>query len=160
MKRKYIIAILLLLLFAFPGPLRADTFTVKCVGISDGDTITVLRNNAQVKVRLEGIDCPELHQDFGRRAKKLTSALVFGKMVSVNVLSLDRYGRSVSRVSVGGKDVSLELVKAGLAWHYKKYSHDPLLAKAEHDARVKKIGLWSMPNPVTPWDYRATRKMK
>jgi micrococcal nuclease len=142
-------------LLAGPATPISRSFTGTCIGVSDGDTITVLRDRkVSIKVRLEGIDAPELHQDFGQKARKFTAAMVFGKVVTVNVLKNDRYGRSVARVMVNGKDVSLELVRAGLAWHYRHYSRDPALARAEADARAKKRGLWSMPAPVPPWDYR------
>jgi endonuclease YncB( thermonuclease family) len=134
--------------------LLGETFTGKCVGVSDGDTISVMKAGRAVKIRLEGIDCPELRQDFGTRAKQFTSALVFGKSVQVKEYSRDRYGRMVAKVSVGGQDVSLEIIKAGLAWQYKKYSSDPVLAEAEEWARKAKQGLWSTPNPVPPWEYR------
>ncbi|MHC9542323.1 MAG: thermonuclease family protein [Vulcanimicrobiota bacterium] len=153
MNKKTLVMILAVFLLS-ASPLFAESFTGKCVGVSDGDTVTVLNKKVQVRVRLEGIDAPELHQDFGRKAKQFTSALVFGKAVTINVVTIDRYGRTVGRVIVNGKDVSLELVKAGLAWHYTHYSSDPILAKAEKDARAGKKGLWSMRNPVAPWDYR------
>jgi endonuclease YncB( thermonuclease family) len=100
-----------------------------------------------VKIRLEGIDCPELGQDFGTRAKQFTSGMVFGKDVEVKEDNLDMYGRMVARIYVEGKDLCLELVRAGLAWHYKHYSSDPVLAEAEEEARKAQKGLWSMPNP-------------
>jgi endonuclease YncB( thermonuclease family) len=149
-----LLLIVLALLVLASSNLFAESFTCKCVGVSDGDTITVLNGRTQVRIRLEGIDAPESHQDFGQKAKQLTSSLAFGKTVTINAVTTDRYGRTVARVIAGGKDVSLELVKAGLAWHYKKYSSDPVLAQAEQEARAAKKGLWSMPNPTPPWDYR------
>ena len=132
----------------------SEVFQAECVGVADGDTLTVLQGKRQIKLRLEGIDCPELHQSFGTRARQFTSNLVFGKKVTVSAQYLDRIGRTVSRVSVNGKDVSLALVEAGLAWHYRRYSSDPLLAKAEAQARRLKKGLWSDPRPVPPWEWR------
>jgi micrococcal nuclease len=120
--------------------MAAPTFTGKVVGVSDGDTITVLRGHETVKIRLEGIDCPESGQDFGRRAKRFTSDLVFGK------------------VTKSGGDVSLELVRAGLAWYFKRYSDDEQLAQAEEDARAEKQGLWQQPNATPPWEWRRTRR--
>ena len=131
-----------------------DTYTGKCVGVIDGDTISVMHSGKPVKIRLEGIDCPEMGQDFGTRAKQFTFMLVFGKDVEVREYYPDRYGRMVARILVGGQDVSVELVKAGLAWHYKKYSSDPVLAEAEVEARRAKVGLWSMPGAVPPWEWR------
>jgi len=139
-----------MLLLATPL-LAGETYTGKCVGVHDGDTISVMKAGVAVKIRLEGIDCPELGQDFGTRAKQFTSGMVFGKDVQVKEYNLDMYGRMVARVYVEGKDLCLELVKVGLAWHYKRYSSDPVLADAEVEARKAKAGLWSMPNPVPPW---------
>ena len=149
-----------LVFFACALVLLGETFTGKCVGVHDEDSVTVMKAGRAEKIRLEGIDCPELGQDFGTRAKRFTSSLVFGKEVQVKEYSPDRYGRMVARVSVGGQDVSLEIIKAGLAWHYKRYSSDPTLAGAEERARKAKEGLWSMPNPVPPCDYRRTRKRR
>lgn len=142
------------LFFLVLTPAFADTFKGECVGVKDGDTITVLNGKTPVDVRLEGIDCPEKGQPFGTKAKKFTSGLVFSKLVTVKVSTIDRYGRSVARVIIDGKDLSLELVKAGLAWHYTHYSSDPALAAAEKEAKAKKKGLWAMPDAMPPWDYR------
>jgi endonuclease YncB( thermonuclease family) len=132
----------------------AGNFSGKCVGVSDGDTMTVLKSGRAVKIRLEGIDCPELGQDFGTRARRFTSKVVFGKIVDIKEYNQDDYGRTVARVYVNGQDLCLELVKAGLAWHLKKHSSDPILGRVEDQARKQKIGLWSMPNPIPPWEYR------
>ena len=151
-----IFAVSLLLVLASPG-LRSQTnqgFSGKVVGVTDGDTIRVMREGEAVRVRLEGIDCPERTQDFSQRASQLTSSLVFGEVVSVDVRDVDRYGRLVARVTVNGQDVSMVLVEQGLAWHYTQYSSDPVLAEAERSARSEGIGLWSRPNPIAPWDFR------
>lgn len=150
--------LILLLICALALPLLAEDLNGKCIGVSDGDTITVLVDRTQVKVRLAGVDCPESHQDYGNKAKQFTSDLVFGKQVTVSVSDKDRYGRSVGTVSVGGADLNLSLVKAGLAWHYKAYSKDQALADAETRARNEKIGLWSQPSPTAPWDFRKGTK--
>jgi endonuclease YncB( thermonuclease family) len=145
-KMKSVPALLLLLLTV---PLLAgETYSGRCVSVHDGDTISVMKAGRAVKIRLEGIDCPELGQDFGTRAKQFTSGMVYGKDVEVKEYNRDIYRRTVARVYIQGKDVSLELVKAGLAWHFKKYSSDPVLAEAEESARKAKAGLWSMPSPV------------
>ena len=132
----------------------AETFSGRVVGVTDGDTIKVLRNGETVRVRLEGIDCPERSQDFGTRAKQATSDLVFGKTVRVDVRDYDRYGRTVGRVFVGDTNVSIALVEAGLAWHYKRYSSDAALAGAEERARGASRGLWSRADAVPPWEFR------
>jgi micrococcal nuclease len=147
-------AVVLILAILATPLLLAGTFTGKCVGVTDGDTISVMHAGKAVKIRLDGIDCPERGQDFGTRARQFTSAMVFGKQVEVLERDTDKYGRTVARVIVDGMDVSVELVRAGLAWHYKQYSKDPVLAKAEVEARGAKRGLWAMPGAVPPWEWR------
>jgi micrococcal nuclease len=129
----------------------------KVVGVSDGDTITVLINKTQVKVRLYGIDCPENGQDFGSRAKQFASQIVFGKIVNMEVHDTDRYGRSVANILVDGKSLNEELVKAGYAWVYPQYCKTSVCNKwyqYEAEARTQKIGLWSHTKPVPPWAFR------
>jgi len=140
----------------FVLPLQSGRFffTGKCVGVHDGDTIRVLYEGKEVKIRLEGIDCPELGQDFGQNAKAFTSRLFFAKSLNVRVITTDRYGRLVARVSIDELDGSVELVKAGLAWHLTKLSKDRELARAEQAARNAKRGLWSHPSPTPPWLWR------
>lgn len=128
--------------------------TGKCVGVTDGDSLFVLLDGREEEVRLEGIDCPEYRQAFSKRARQFTSSLVFGKQVRVREVTRDNYGRMIGRVYVGETDVSLELVRAGLAWHYKRYSKDTLLSDAEVTARRNKVGLWVDPDPVPPWAFR------
>lgn len=88
------------------------------------------------------------------KAKQFTSNLVFRKHVHILPKEKDRYGRLVARVRVDDTDVSLELVKAGLAWHYKKYSSDPALAGAEQQARAEGVGVWSLADPIPPWELK------
>lgn len=133
----------------------AESWTGKVVGISDGDTITVMHENRGIKIRLAEIDCPESGQPFGKAAKRLTSDLCFGKGVTVQVETTDRYGRTVGHVKLpDGYDLSEELLSAGLAWHYKKYSDRLDLGKMELDARAAALGIWSLKDPVAPWDWR------
>ncbi len=136
------------------------TFTGKVVGVTDGDTITVMHNLVGEKVRLNGIDCPERRQAFGNRAKQAASELVFGKTVTVQVVDYDRYKRTVGNVVLSdGLVLNEELVRAGMCWWYRRYAlDDERLAQAELEARVAKRGLWVAPDPVPPWEWRAARK--
>jgi endonuclease YncB( thermonuclease family) len=138
----------------------ADDLTGEVIGISDGDTITVLIDRTSARVRLSGIDCPESGQDFGRRAKVATSELAFGKVVTIHERGHDRYGRVVADVILpDGRNLNHELVCLGLAWWYRKYApHDPILPKLEAEARAAKVGLWSQANPTPPWEWRTARK--
>jgi micrococcal nuclease len=150
----------LVLLFLATPLLAGESYTGKCIGVTDGNTISVMRSGKAVKIRLEGIDCPEQGQDFGTKARQFTSDLVFGKDVEVKEYNLDRNGRMVARIYVAGGDLSLELVRAGLAWHFKKYSSDPVQAEAEVEARKAKAGLWSMPGAMPPWEWRRVRRRR
>jgi len=149
-----------LLTLAFLAALAgyAETFTGKCVGVSDGDTVSVMKDGAAAKVRLNGIDCPESGQDFGSKAKQFTSGLVFGKAVRVEWKEKDRYGRLLGTVYVGPRNVCESLVEKGLAWHYVKYSNDETLARLEKKARAAKAGIWSVPDPSPPWEFRNKKR--
>ncbi len=130
------------------------------VGVTDGDTITVMHNGVGERIRLNGIDCPEKRQAFGNRAKQFASALVFGKTVTVQDHGRDRYGRTIGDVRLpDGRVLNHELVQEGLAWWYRKYAPDDgTLAQLEADATAAKRGLWADAEPVPPWAWRMTRK--
>lgn len=151
----------LFLLFAAPAVARG-MIEGKVVGISDGDTITVLiEGNRTMKVRLYGIDCPESRQAFGRRAKQFTSAYVFGKHVRVNIADTDRYGRTVGIVTTrDGGNLNRALLAAGLAWVYPKYCRRSFCndwRSVEASARAARKGLWADKSPVPPWQFRKSK---
>lgn len=127
----------------------------KVVGVKDGDTIEILYEGRSQTIRLVDIDCPEKKQAFGMIAKQFTSDFCFGKVVKVESAgSRDRYDRVLGTVYYNDKCLNQELVKNGLAWHYKKYSHKKIFDDLEREAREKGIGLWSDKNPTPPWDFR------
>jgi endonuclease YncB( thermonuclease family) len=147
----------LLLIVLAPTPGHAADFAAKVVGISDGDTLTVLKaDRTQAKIRLHGIDAPETGQDFATRSKQATSDLAFGKAVIVRPLSTDRYGRTVAEVILpDGRLLNRELIRQGMAWWFRAYApNDRELQRLEVEARDAKRGLWSQPNPIPPWDWR------
>jgi endonuclease YncB( thermonuclease family) len=131
------------------------------VRVSEGDTIVVLdAGNAQYKIRLTGIDAPERGQAFGTRSRDHLSDLIAGKFVVVEYEKRDRYERILGKVLLSGNDMNLEQIRAGLAWHYKKYQNEQTTADkvaysdAEREARMAKRGLWQDANPMPPWEYR------
>jgi endonuclease YncB( thermonuclease family)/methylphosphotriester-DNA--protein-cysteine methyltransferase len=137
----------------------------KVIRVSDGDTIAVLdKDNKQHKIRFQGIDAPESKQDFGQASKENLSKMVFGKQVTVVWEKVDKYRRTVGKVLLDGKDVNIEQVKAGFAWHYKKYADEQppedrlSYAAAEAEAKAAKRGLWQDPNPTPPGEWRADAK--
>lgn len=125
------------------------------VGISDGDTVTVLADRQPVKVRLTEIDTPEKAQPWGSRAKEAISGKVFGKDVEVRAEGADRYGRTLGRVFVDGRDVNREMNREGHACAYRQYLKDQSLLSDEEYARSNGLGLWSLPEAqrVPPWDW-------
>lgn len=129
-------------------------FTGQVVGVADGDSITVLRDREQVKVRLVDIDAPESVQPFGNRSKQALEALVKGQAVLVVERGKDRYQRTLGRIYRGDLDVNAEQVREGMAWVYRQYARDATLYPIEAEAREQKRGLWRDPEPVPPWEWR------
>jgi endonuclease YncB( thermonuclease family) len=150
-----ILCLSLVLLAALPA--CAAEYPARVVGVSDGDTLTVLKaDRTRVKVRLWGVDAPESGQDFGSRAKQAASALAFGKAVTVRERDRDRYGRTVAEVTLpDGRSLGRELVRAEMAWWYRNFApYDRELARSEDEARAAKVGLWGQPGAVPPWEWR------
>jgi endonuclease YncB( thermonuclease family) len=129
------------------------------VGVHDGDTVLCLdQDNSQHKIRLVGIDAPETGQAFGTKSRDALRALVLQKSVTVHAHGQDRYGRLLGSLEIDGDDVALRMLTAGLAWHFERYSDDEELAAAERNARAARRGLWADPEPVPPWEFRASEK--
>ena len=132
-----------------------EVFEGQVISVTDGDSITVLKDKERFKVRLLGIDCPERGQPFGGTAKKFTSDVSFHKNVTVIWQKRDRYNRILGEIILpDGRNLNHELVRAGLAWHYKRYSNDEVLNNLEMEAHQKKVGLWLDESAVPPWDWR------
>jgi micrococcal nuclease len=147
---------LLILLILMPLCLgNALAFSGQVIGISDGDTLTVLVDKKTIKIRIAEIDAPESKQAFGTRSKQALSDLCYRVVADVEEVSRDRYGRTVARVSCGGKDVATSQVRGGMAWVYDRYSYpsSPLYPLQE-EARVARRGLWADAAPVAPWEWR------
>lgn len=143
------------------------TLKAEVVGVVDGDTITVMDKSArQITVRLAGIDAPEKQQDFGDVAKSKLTELIYGKKVAVIVYKQDRYGRSVGKILIDGKDINLLMVELGLAWQYKEYEDEQpetdqqIYANADKKARDGLYGLWKQSNAVKPSDFRKQEQEK
>lgn len=144
-------------LIVFTMPALAEQFNV--IGVSDGDTVKVIsKDQREMKCRIWGIDAPEKGQSFGQKSKQALSDLIYRKSVEVQVVAQDRYGRSVCKISLNGRDINKEQIAAGMAWMYRQYSSDPLYAQAESTARAKQLGLWAEANPTPPWEFRKAGK--
>lgn len=154
----------------------ADTLNGRVIGVSDGDTITVLdADHQQYKIRLSGIDAPEKAQPFGQRSKENLSRLIFGRDVAVEWRKKDRYGRTVGKVMVAEPtcrdstclktlDACQAQIVAGMAWWYRQYAKEQepgdaqRYEQAEQEARTRRFGLWSDPQPIPPWEWRKAHK--
>jgi micrococcal nuclease len=155
MKWGTVVVVLVLIIWRAPAGICEESWSGKCVGISDGDTIRVMHRGRETKIRLYGIDCPEIGQDFGREARRFTGKMAFGKIVTVQEMDTDRYGRLVAWVRVDGQSLNKELLKAGLAWWYQYYApRDIELKSLEAEAREAETGIWSHPSPIPPWEFR------
>lgn len=143
---------------------EGQTITARCVGVYDGDTITVLvetdAGKRQAKIRLDAIDAPEIGQPFGNRAKQTLSGMVFGKDCQVESMGQDRYGRTVGKITVDSKSVNLVMLEAGMAWHFTKYDQRADLAEREAKARTARVGLWADQAAIPPWHWRKMPKVE
>lgn len=156
---KYFVFLFLLIPNYFSSGIDTENypkdFFAKVIGVKDGDTIEVLFNKVPIIIRLEHIDCPEKKQPYGKKAKQFVSNLVFGK--TVNVLSKgkkDRWGRLIAVIKIKETNLNKELVKNGLAMHFKKYSKNQSYDLIEQKAKRNKMGMWSNPNVIAPWIFR------
>ena len=141
------------------------TIQGRIVGVHDGDSVTLLdATNRQYKVRLDGIDAPELGQTFGRASKASLSRLTFRREAIAKCGKVDRYRREVCSLHVAGTDAGLAQVEAGMAWYFRRYEKELTAERrqaneqAEKQARDNRKGLWIEVSPVAPWDWRAAKR--
>jgi endonuclease YncB( thermonuclease family) len=140
-------------------PARAE-LVGRVVNVSDGDTLTLLVDTKQVKVRLDAIDAPERGQAYGRRAQESLAELCAKRTARVVPKGLDRYGRTVGIIVCDGVEANSEQVKRGMAWVFDRYAprNSPLYG-LQREAQATRRGLWSDPRPIAPWDWRQRRRV-
>ncbi len=132
--------------------------------VIDGDTVTLAtREGTKLRVRLYGIDAPEVRhekmagQPYGKEAKEALTALALGRRVTVEIVDIDVHGRMVGIVHRSGVDINLEMVRSGYAWAYRRYLSSPYASRyldAEREARGRRLGLWKDANPGPPWEFK------
>jgi endonuclease YncB( thermonuclease family) len=146
---------LVFVLFLVPCAALAD-FVGRVVGVADGDTLTVLVERREVRVRLDAIDAPELKQPFGRRARESLAELCAAKVAHVIERGTDRYGRTIGWMLCEGVDANREQVRRGMAWVFVRYAPpgSPLYA-LQGEAQATRRGLWADPHAVAPWAWRS-----
>lgn len=158
---RYALALAVLWVLAACPPAMAREILGWVVGITDGDTLTLLTDQRQqMSIRLAEIDAPERRQPFGDRAQQMLADLAFDRRARIVGTSTDRNGRLIGTVFVGSRNINAEMVRRGGAWVFRRYAHDPALLALEDEAREARRGLWSLPEPqrLPPWEWRESRR--
>jgi len=139
-----------------PSLKKGNTVSGKVIAVIDGDTYDVLLyGNKIVRVRMEGIDAPEKGMPFYQKSKKYLSDLCLGKQITIKITGVDNHDRLLAYSFLeDGKELSHEMIKAGFAWHFKKYNSNSELSELEFEAKTLKKGLWIDKNPMAPWENR------
>lgn len=147
---------------------NAQTITGTVTRVSDGDTLTVrTADKKTITVRLARIDAPEIShygkptQPYGKESGDWLREVVRGEVVTVEIDTVDKYGRSVGTVKMGNENINAMMVEDGLAWVYDQYALDVQgagLHELEEVAREKHKGLWQDANPIRPSDFRQSQK--
>ncbi len=142
------------------APQEGSSMTGRVISVIDGDTYDLLAdgNRTTYRVRMQGIDAPEREMPFYRASRSYLSQLCFGKLVTLQVTGIDRGGRILGYTYLDdGRELCQEMVRAGYAWHFKRYSSDKTLSGLEKEARLARRGLWADPDPQPPWEYRKAK---
>ena len=143
---KKLIYLLLFLCFACTGQ------TGKVIRVIDGDTFIFQTATQTLRVRMYGIDAPELTQDYGQQAKKFM-AMYTGFSGELQTFGKDKYGRTIGKLIINGQDINLKMVTYGQAWCYEYYCHDSSYINAQQSAKYNRLGLWANKS-IPPWVFR------
>lgn len=145
------------LLFCLCSTAQAELIHSTVTSVYDGDTVTLATGD---KIRLAGIDAPEIKQPFGIQSRDALRSAVLNKPVTVSWSKVDKYKRKVGKIYLRRIDQNWRQVQAGLAWHYVKYEAEQSprdrkrYATAHITAKAKRTGLWADPGAIAPWDFR------
>ena len=152
------LALILWLLVLIPASYATTKITFwqgTVTHVTDGDTLWVRSSSGDVhKIRLDGIDAPEICQTYGPVSRNMLASSLMGKLVQVKVRRLDTYGRSLAHVELNGKDMGAWMVSQGAAWSY-RYRRDPgPYAHQESHARSQRLGVFADAQAERPRDFR------
>jgi endonuclease YncB( thermonuclease family) len=155
-----IISVLILFLIVF-GASAQDQFVGKVVEVIDGNTLVLIDTDQdRITIKLSGVDCPELTQSLGDKAKIFTSTLTLNKNVTVELLGKDRWGNDLAKITtLENQDVSETLLQAGLAWYQKAHKGNSMYFDLEAFSKLHKKGIWSESNAIAPWIHRRQQSM-
>lgn len=152
--------ITVLSVLSFISTSATEFITAKVVKVSDGDTFTILtKGKEQIRIRIYGIDAPEKGQPYSEKSRLYLADMIAGQDVTIEITSTDRYRRKIAKVKTETvDDVSLEMLRAGYAWHYSYFDKTKAYIQAEKEAKERREGLWADENPVNPYEYRKLKK--
>ena len=131
----------------------SQSYKGRITKVVDGDTFFFQTDNSTLKIRSFGIDAPEGNQPFGKESRDFMLKYLHKDAILVTH-GHDRYKRTLGTLFVDGQDINLLSIKGGYAWHYKRYFDDKPYAVAQENAKKNKLGLWALPNPIPPWNWR------
>lgn len=155
MRLRALLILALCILFAVLPP-KAIAAGGLVVEVHDGDTFTL---NTGERVRLDGIDAPELKQPYGQESKEQLERLILNRIIDIRCDGKS-YNRKLCRISCDDVDIQREMVKRGLAFDYTYYSQG-FYKSAEDFAQRLQRGVWVLPNGgERPWYYRRKKKGK
>lgn len=168
-------AVVVMAMMCFPAFAKQPVRTIDGVvtKVSDGDTIHVTdAAGTKVRVRFYGMDAPETPkggrinkpgQPCGVEAYQALRTKIDRQHVRLDVMDIDRYGRTVGIVWLGNRNINREMVADGWAWSYRQYldrAHASEYIDAEEQARKARKGLWAQGNPSAPWEFRRQLKIR
>ena len=138
---------------------EGEVINGRIIEVYDGDTATLLAGDKRFRIRFYGIDAPEAAQRHGIESRDALREKILGRDVAVTSVNTDRYGRTVGRVRLGGRDINYEMVAEGMAWYYAEFAkNEHAFADAQQEARDRRLGLWRDADPEPPWQYRQSEK--
>jgi micrococcal nuclease len=152
-----------MIVMVFSTVVQAESFDARITHVSDGDTLWAQRADTgqRIKLRLQGIDAPELCQAWGVQSRDALRAKARGQTVSVTSRARDDYGRLLVRLQLKPRDTALDIgawmVSQGHAWNDRpsgSWSSRGSYPDEEAAARKQPSGLWSQPSPERPRDFR------
>ena len=148
----------IVLFLSIASPSAAARLAGSIISTGDGDTLRANLNGTPTTIRLGCIDAPEKRQRYGATsAARLAGLLPRGTAIELRVMDLDRYGRTVGEIYVGGRSVNLQLVQEGAAVAYREYlkkCDKPAFLQAEAAAKSSRLGFWSQTQICLPKDFR------
>ena len=128
------------------------------VQVYDGDTYKILDKGKFTIIRLANVDAPELSQYYGKVVKAAVSKLILARIVKLDVITKDPFGRTIANVSIDNMNLDSLLIARGWAWHYLPYSYHPYLSMYEIKAIKAGVGMWRCKRNTPPWVWRKLDK--